>query len=527
MAFETVAGRYRVIGLIAKGGMGRVWHARDELLDREVAVKEVLTPTGLPWADQAEALANTVREARAAARLDHPNVVRIFDVVQADGRPWIVMEYVRSRSLHDAIVEGGPMTHRNAARVGLAVLAALRAAHSAGVLHRDVKPRNVLIAADGRIVLTDFGLATVSSDRIGQAEQLIGSPAYMAPERMRHGVSDERTDLWSLGATLYWAVEGRPVFARSSVGDLTTAVLAGVPDPVRHPGPLHEVIAGLLTVDPGDRLTTAEAETALQDLIHREVGVHAVPAQRRPADDNVRFQPARAPVDQARPPESGRPRHLLAAGIAAAIVAAAGVSAAAWAHDSSGRPVPPPATVTTVATGSCSGAAPQTLTSTAAQAPISLPEGWTWHRDAVGFALAVPLGWTRARAGALVCFADPTGARSFTVQAAGPLDGKPVRRWQDAERSVSLPGYRKVSMGPLLVPGGGADWEYSWQPPGAPRQHVHRLVLANGDAHSYALSWTTRDTDWQLDLAVERVFLAGFRDSARPAATWTIPAPPS
>ncbi len=290
----VVGGRYRLMALVAKGGMGRVWRAHDELLDRDVAVKEVLAPAGLPHIDAAEVLQGTVREARAAARLDHPNVVRVFDVVQEIGRSWIVMEYVASRSLQDVVTRDGPLTHRHAARVGVAVLDALCAAHRAGVLHRDVKPHNVLIAADGRVVLTDFGLATIATVTTGEAEPLLGSPHYIAPERLRDGVSSEQTDLWSLGATLYAAVEGRPPYFRPTVTESLSALLTEPPDPPQHPGPLHQVIIGLLSADPAHRQDAVGARTGMHDLIHRAVGVHAVPTPRRPTGDVAAwFRPTR------------------------------------------------------------------------------------------------------------------------------------------------------------------------------------------------------------------------------------------
>ena len=535
----VVGGRYRLISPIARGGMGRVWRAHDELLDREVAVKEVLAPVGLPHSDAAEVLLATVREARAAARLDHPNVVRVFDVVQATGRSWIVMEYVASRSLQDLVTREGPLSHRRAARIGLAVLSALGAAHQAGVLHRDVKPHNVLIAEDGRVVLTDFGLATIAAVAMGEAEPLLGSPHYIAPERLRDGVSSEETDLWSLGATLYAAVEGRPPYSRSDVAESLSAVLTDPPDLPRHPGPLHDVIAGLLTTDPRRRATAADTRISLQDLIHRAVGVHAVPMPRRPSGDAVRFRPAAVPLAVLIPdphptvdPDRAvaRPRRrksLFFIGIVVAAVAAAGGTVAAWGHSGRGDASQLPVVAVTPAAGVCAGAMP--LTDTTADAPISLPDGWSWHVDPGGFALPVPQGWNRSFTGATVCFSDPGDVRSFTVQTGAALDGEPLRHWQDAERAAlaagELPGYRLISMGLLLLNGGGADWEYSWQPATGPRLHTHRLLLAAGNAHSYALTWTTRDSDWNLDLANQRTILAGFRDSAKPAATWTVPGP--
>src|SRR5262249_12955668 len=224
-------------------GMGRVWLAGDEVLRRDVAVKEVVLPIGLPDAELAELRQRTLREARAAARLSHPNVVAIYDVIRADDQPWIVMEYIPSRSLHRVINEDGPLDPGRVARIGLSVLAALAAAHRAGVLHRDVKPNNVLISDTGRVVLTDFGLATFDGgeNAVTRPGLVLGSPQYIAPERARTGDSTPESDLWSLGATLYAAVEGRPPFARTTTMATLTALATERPDPMRRAGPLTPV----------------------------------------------------------------------------------------------------------------------------------------------------------------------------------------------------------------------------------------------------------------------------------------------
>ncbi|WP_146754514.1 serine/threonine-protein kinase, partial [Micromonospora noduli] len=206
----TIGGRYSLRSSVGNGGMGTVWRATDTLLRRDVAVKEVVPPSWLAETEREELRLRTLREARTAARLNHPNVVRLYDVVHDRESPWIVMEYVPSRSVQQIISAEGPLSPQRTARIGLAVLAALRAAHTAGVLHRDVKPHNVLVADDGRVVLTDFGLATFDGgDGVMTGPgTVLGSPQFVAPERAREGVSDARTDMWSLGATLYATVEG-------------------------------------------------------------------------------------------------------------------------------------------------------------------------------------------------------------------------------------------------------------------------------------------------------------------------------
>ena len=190
-----LAQRYRLLTEVGRGGMGTVWHARDEALGRDVAVKEVILPHGFSDEEREIQHKRTFREARTAARLSHPGVVTVYDVVEEDGRPWIVMELIRARSLEQMIKQDGPLTPRRAAEIGRQMLSALMAAHEAGILHRDVKPSNVLVsdARSIRAVLTDFGIARAQSDAtLTQTGMLIGSPAYIAPERARGGVGGAR-----------------------------------------------------------------------------------------------------------------------------------------------------------------------------------------------------------------------------------------------------------------------------------------------------------------------------------------------
>jgi eukaryotic-like serine/threonine-protein kinase len=261
---RIVADRYRLVEQLGQGGMGRVWLAHDDLLHRDVAIKEIVPPSGLTPAERQEMRERTLREARAIARLSHPNVVRIFDVLVRDGDPWIVMEYVRSRSLQEVLATDGPLPVSRVADIGLGVLAALRAAHRSGVLHRDVKPGNVLLGQDGRVVLTDFGLATVPGDPVVTRTGLVlGSPAYLAPERASDGSAGPEADLWSLGATLFAAVEGQSPYARPSAIATLAALASEPPAPAKQAGPLRPLLNGLLRKKPAERISPAEAERLL------------------------------------------------------------------------------------------------------------------------------------------------------------------------------------------------------------------------------------------------------------------------
>src|SRR4051812_2259094 len=206
--------RYRLVRLLGRGGMGSVWLGHDEMLGRDVAVKKVVLPAALDDGDRAAVRERTLREARAAARISHPNVVTIYDViVDEHAQPWIVMSYVAAGTLQQLVSDQGPLPPTRVAMIGLDVLEALRAAHRTGVLHRDVKPSNILVRPDGRAVLTDFGIATISGDSaLTHPELLMGAPAYLSPERARGLAAGPPADLWGLGACLFFAVEGRPVY---------------------------------------------------------------------------------------------------------------------------------------------------------------------------------------------------------------------------------------------------------------------------------------------------------------------------
>ncbi|MFD0277289.1 serine/threonine-protein kinase [Kitasatospora sp. NPDC127111] len=276
---RLLGGRYVLGALLGRGGMGTVWRAHDQLLDRDVAVKEV-SVGGPPGEEVTVLYTRMQREARAAARVKHPGIVTVHDVLEQDGRPWIVMELVDGRSLADAIAADGPLSPREAARVGAQVLAALERAHEAGVVHRDVKPANVLLEEGGRVVLTDFGIAAFEgSTRVTRVGDVVGSPDYLAPEQ----ITGERppgpaSDLWSLGATLYTAVEGRPPFGRPTAGSTLHAVVADpLPEP-RRAGPLGPVLDALLRKDPDARPTDDQARRLLAAVAAGSVAATAVPA---------------------------------------------------------------------------------------------------------------------------------------------------------------------------------------------------------------------------------------------------------
>ncbi|BCJ59675.1 hypothetical protein Jiend_30970 [Micromonospora endophytica] len=610
-------GRYRLIRCISQSAMGRIWLARDDLLGREVALKEVLFRASLSAEESADLRRRTLREARAAAQLDHPNVVWVYDVVSVVDRPWIVMQYVPSRSLHRVLTDDGPLPVKSVARIGIELVEALRAAHRAGVLHRDVTPRNVLLAEDGRAMLAGFGSAAIEgAAAVSQSWGIGTSPQYVAPERVRTGVSSPEADLWALGATLYAAVEGRPPYGRTGLVETLLALSTDPPDQMHRAGPLKRVIEGLLEREVRRRPDAAQVARRLRKIagtapaptrsFHLGVRPDAastdaadatwvVPTSR--PDDRTERLPdtgsgattqvlpgAASPADQhddtALLPATradGRTGLRSAATLVAALVALAaaggltvvgaqralgglhgtvigtstdagpdadtdtsagadadadadadpGSDAGAAADGASpaatGSPAPLSAATSTVPAAAC-------LTPSRAAARVvssgrptggdrdALPPGWSWHVDEEDFHLAVPPGWWRFFDGDVICLADPRGDRFLAVDLAVSRRKIPSDHWRaEADRLTAagaLPGYTKISIGPLIRPGGAAEWEYTWDSPAGQRQHARRLLVnGTGPGKAYALTWVTPDAGWADGEAVYRVLSDSFRRS--------------
>ncbi|MFI7133276.1 serine/threonine-protein kinase [Nonomuraea sp. NPDC050153] len=310
-----LSGRYRLLAQLGQGGMGTVWRATDELLRQEVAVKEVRLPSDLDEESRAELAERTLREARAAATLrSHPSIVTVHDVVVDDGRPWIIMELVRGRSLDRVVRDDGPMPPHRVAEIGLRMLDALAAAHASGILHRDVKPANVLLTDDGQVLLTDFGIATIAGDTgLTQTGMLTGSPGYIAPERLRGEADGPLADLWSLGATLFTAVEGGPPFPRPNEAAVLAAVLMQEPAPFRLAGPLAPVLAAILEKDPVRRCSPGEVADWLRAISRGE-------STNVPTSPRMRTMPGTG-----RPPRRRGVKVAVGALLAVVLIVAAGV----------------------------------------------------------------------------------------------------------------------------------------------------------------------------------------------------------
>jgi eukaryotic-like serine/threonine-protein kinase len=316
MTGRVIAGRYNLQHPIGRGAMGVVWRARDQLLDREVAIKEVVISAMISADERRNAYRRTLREARTAARLSHRGVVTVYDVVEEDGRPWIVMELVPSQSLDQVLAVEGRLLPARAGRIGQQLLSALAAAHAAGVLHRDVKPSNVLISPsrsaegwDERAVLTDFGIAQFEGDpRLTQTGMVMGSPGFTAPERIRGGDATSGSDLWSLGATIYAAVEGRGPYEQRGGAITTMSAIINEDAPVApHAGSLAPLIASLLRREPSARPSASAAARMFAQVLsvmtdaapEPHAGTHPVTIRATYVAAPASSSPVTAPEDSA------------------------------------------------------------------------------------------------------------------------------------------------------------------------------------------------------------------------------------
>ena len=301
-AARVIVGRYRLIRPVGRGGMGAVWQAHDTLLGRDVAIKEIWLPSANDEpVDPADPLVRrALREAQAAARLRHPSIVTVHDVVTDAGRPWIVMELINGRSLAEAIREHGLLTERRTAEIGLQVVDALRAAHREGIAHRDVKPANILLDDADRVVLTDFGIAAIDdATALTATGQMVGSPAYLAPERINGLPATAAGDLWALGVTLYTTVTGRSPFQREDTQATFAAILTSRPTPPAHSGRLWPVIKDLLIKDPARRLSTEQTRKLLANVV--EASAAPQPAGPAPGGLRSRWWPAQSKRREATP----------------------------------------------------------------------------------------------------------------------------------------------------------------------------------------------------------------------------------
>ncbi|GAA0404829.1 hypothetical protein GCM10009530_66210 [Microbispora corallina] len=471
-AGQLIVKRYQLVRALGHGGTGIVWEGHDTLLDRPVAVREVLLPDGLTETRRLQLAQRVAREARHAERLRHPHVAAVYDVAEEDGVPYVVMELVRSRSLDGLVASDGPLAPEAAAPIARKVLAALTHAHAHGVRHGDVRPSNVLIAHDGRVLLADFGVAALAADPAfartsAQRSPAHGEPvsatrgvvAFLAPERADGGPLTAPADLWSLGATLHFALTGRPPGARAQ---------EEVPEALR------PVVSGLLARDPRKRLDPEEANRALAAL---------EPPPTPPA------------------PRVRESRTRLLAGVALAALVAGGVGGWAVLRPHSGASAVPEQPL--AATAAVTPAAPSPSPSPSAARRLKLK----WYAAQAGWRAAVPKGWTREDGDYAVRWLDPRGAAQLTVEVTAQSGTDPLGALHEAEAILypTVKGYRKLRLRSTTTPyGPAADWEFSWtqRKASAPDHlgkgvayHQYRRVISTPTTTS-VLTWTTTAADW-------------------------------
>lgn len=462
-----VAGRYRLAESIGQGGMGRVWRAADEMLDRKVAVKEIRVdvPTVGGTEDVRVRRERTLREARATARIDHPNVVRVYDVVDEGELLWIVMELIPGRSLERVTADDGPLGPRESARVGLGLVAALERVHARGVLHRDIKPGNVLVDGD-RVVLTDFGIAALQdATALTMAGMLVGSPDYMAPERIAGRPQGPPSDIWSVGATLCAALAGHSPFARGTTLATLHAVLYEEPQLPDSAGPLAGLLGRLLAKEPGERPELGELGRELRGVAFpgRTPTVRvALPAEGVPPRSVEAPTPAEAPAVAAGPPNSvattpssrrTRRTALYAATGAAAVAAVVTAVVLLTPHTTTHHP------------GTGVGTSPTVEGTTR---PRTLPPGA--HEEAGGYAWATPAGWRRdVKTGAEVHYTSPDGTQELLAKAS-LAQGDLLEVWQKSENDAHEgQDYHKILLGRTTFKGRPAvEWEYTFTLKGTP-----------------------------------------------------------
>ncbi len=524
---RRVADRYRLLQVVGRGGMGTVWRAYDELLGREVAVKELRQPPGTSDADARTLAERTLREARAAGRLANPHVVTVYDAVVDDSRPWIVMELLRARSLAAVVEEDGPLPPDRVARIGLQVLSALEDAHRHGMLHRDVKPGNVMLGAGDWVTLTDFGLVTSAGDpHLTAAGVVLGSPDYVAPERIRGNAEPgPPSDLWSLGATLYAAVEGRAPFHRDGGLETVSAVLNDKPLAMRNAGPLKGLLSGLLKKDPDSRIDAADARELLQRAALRGVppgGAAPLPRaapKATPTDTTPppAPEPRTPPVPEPAPPWVPRPRAqpegtrrptprrrtvVLVALLASLVAVVVGFVATRASEDS---------------------AAPTTAPSQPPAAPEApeAPQTYQIYTHPVGYTLAVPVGWVSSGPDEAATLTDPTGTTVLRVETApaDPAGSLAALQQEHDLASAGTAGYELIALEQVDYRSyDAAEWDRTEDSDAGQRRIRSRAFTdpaRPGEPEQYVVTLETPAESWQL---LEPVFTAAMQTFQTPRA---------
>lgn len=531
---RLVGDRYLLASVRGRGGMGTVWEAQDRLLERRVAVKEVPLRDRGNLGDEDTLRQRVLREARVAARVSHPNLVAIYDVVDGGDRVFLVQEYVDAPTLQDVVATSGPLDPVAAAGLGRQVLGALGALHAAGVIHRDVKPSNVLVPLGGGVKVADFGIALVEGDHdLTLAGNVLGSPGYLAPEQASGRRAEAAADLWALGATLWFAVEGRGPYGDSPGLAALGEVVHGPIPVASHAGALAPVIEACLRKDPAERATTIELDRMLADVVAGRrpsslaptVAAATVAAAPQAPPPRRAAAPAPPPPRQptvrpltAQPPPSRQPDRArssttpwLVALAAAVLVAALVAGGLALAGGDDARQT---TSATTATTAAASGGAsttkasttvkaqPASTTTTAAAAASGLPAGWQRYTDAAaGYSVGHPTAWQVRKLDATrTDFVDPKSGTYLRVDWTKE-PGDPLEAWRSASAAfgASHEGYEEIRVEEEKFQDfPGAIWEYRYNGSGG-RLHASNLTFVPSEQRAYALNFQTADSRWDDD----------------------------
>jgi serine/threonine protein kinase len=538
LAHQLVAERYELLETVGRGGFGVVWRACDTLLERHVAVKEIHIPGFLGEQDRVDLREKVLKEARAAARLDHPGAVTVYDVIDDDGHPVIVMELVDAPTLAQIVADRGPLPPDEVARIGLEILDVLDAAHARGIVHRDVKPANVMVGDSGRVRLGDFGVAAILDDPTVTASGAVtGSPAYMAPEQATSKGAIAESDLWSLGATMYFAVEGRPPFDKGAALPTLTSIVQDPPRPAERAGVLAPVLAGLLVKSPSERMAAPELRDQLASVatgatpppveveapadqtavLHLDEPIVAAPppppppAPPPPPPPPAPTRPSPAPAPVARPQgarATGSRRTPVLLGVVALVVLGLiGFGLASRKGDSPAESTTAsPSSTAAGKTSATTAAAPKTT-----KAPAASSGSTTAYTDAqTGFTISYPRNWSVSTNGTLTDFRDPDTGAYLRIDHIQPPGASPEGAWFELEKSFSAsnPNYQRIRIEPTTYSGYRAGiWEYTYSGGGA---DLHAVDLGFITArYGFALNFQTRASDWD---RLQPVFQA-FKDS--------------
>lgn len=487
-----ISGRYRLRSEIGRGGMGTVWHAEDTLLKRDVAIKEIELPDALAAEEHDPVRKRVLREARAAAALNHANAVTVFDVIEEDGNAFIVMEHIAGRTLAEIVTNEGPIPDERLSAIATDVLSALEIAHASGIVHRDVKPANVMITDDGRTKLADFGIASVKDDpKITASGLILGSPSYMAPEQATHGSGGPEADLWGLGATLYFGQEGVPPFEKQGPIPTLTAVVGEEPRPMERPGKLRPAIDALLSKDPSVRPPIAS--------------VRAMVAGSRPHPTPSQHSIAGVPTAHMSATPSRRPWGWIAGIAVLALVVVLGTLVVTRQQETN-----VPADRAEQKDGN-----PSTDEDVPADAALAVPAAWTTYTDPeIGYTIAYPEGWSiEVRDEQNTLFHAPDGSFLQIGWRSPPDEAGPVGAWKEYEPSFASrqDDYERIAIQPTEFKRMEAGW---WEMTYEGLHAVNLGFITPDEEYGMALFFNTPESKWDESQSIFERFRASFRPPA-------------